>query len=105
MIDYQIIKLSKDEKKALQELKKSAGYKVLQRIEEEQRRQLGDVMIKIDVGNTEQLKELQKMQFYALGRQKFLEAIEKHTFDAEILSFSDDGTSIESMEKIISEQI
>lgn len=100
MIDYKLTPLTKSEKNAIKSLVQSEGWKVIQKIERDQRHQLGDTAIRIDVGNAEQLEELRVLQFCARGRADFIRAIEANSLE-DTVEVVEDGTSFESLEKII----
>jgi len=72
------MKLTKDQKRSLEQLKNHEGYKVLELIEKEAREDLWAFLLTSDLNNKEDLEIIQKNQLYVKARKDFLENINTH---------------------------
>lgn len=72
------MKLSKDQRIALQQLKKHDWFKVLELIEQEARAELGELLLVSDLADNDHLDMIKKNQLYVKSRKDFLENIDKH---------------------------
>lgn len=66
------MKLTKEEINQLKELRQHPWFKILERIEEEERRKLWEMLITAKLDDEEQMKILRENQIYAKARKDFL---------------------------------
>lgn len=79
------MKLTKEELNQLKEMRESAGWKILERIEEEERRKLWEMLLTADLNDENQMKIIRENQIYAKARQDFLKWVTKRT-DGKIIT-------------------
>lgn len=100
MIQFENTQLSDVEKKHLSKLKIHPGFKVIQKIEKDQRDQLWNMLIRLDIDNEESRKIIKRAQYYAQGREDFLKGIEMNSL--EIFTKEEDmwGISMRDIEEL-----
>ena len=79
------MKLTKEELNQLKEMRESAGWKILERIEEEERRKLWEMLLTADLSDENQMKIIRENQIYVKARQDFLKWVTKRT-DGKIIT-------------------
>lgn len=79
------MKLTKEELNQLKEMRESAGWKILERIEEEERRKLWEMLLTADLSDENQMKIIRENQIYVKARQDFLRWVTKRT-DGKIIT-------------------
>ena len=79
------MKLTKEELNQLKEMRESAGWKILERIEEEERRKLWEMLLTADLNDENQMKIIRENQIYVKARQDFLRWVTKRT-DGKIIT-------------------
>lgn len=94
MLNFKLTVLSSEEKTALKTLKNHPWFSVLKKIEEDQRNQLGDMLIRMNIDEEKSRDIIKRSQYYAQGRADFLKAVEMNSMETitanmEWLSFSD----------------
>lgn len=79
------MKLTKQELNQLKEMRESAGWKILERIEEEERQKLWEMLLTADLSDENQMKIIRENQIYVKARQDFLRWVTKRT-DGKIIT-------------------
>lgn len=79
------MKLTKEELAQLKEMRESAGFKILERIEEEERQKLWEMLLTADLSDENQMKIIRENQIYVKARQDFLRWVTKRT-DGKIIT-------------------
>lgn len=102
MINFNTTSLTDDEKKALKALKNHPWYEALKKVEQHQRMQLGDALIRLDLNDKQAVQFIQRAQYYAQWREDFLRAIELNTLQD--ISLDDiAGVSISTISQLANE--
>lgn len=81
MIQFTPTPLTEDEKNALIALKKHPWFMAVKKIEKDQRNQLWDALIRLDIESEESRKLIQRSQYYAQWREDFLKWIEMNSLE------------------------
>ena len=79
------MKLTKQELNQLKEMRESAGWKILERIEEEERQKLWEMLLTADLSDENQMKIIRENQIYTKARRDFLRWVTKRT-DGKIIT-------------------
>ena len=79
------MKLTKQELNYLKEMRETQWFKILEKIEEEERRKLWELLLTADLSDENQMKIIRENQIYAKARKDFIKWVVKRT-DWKIIS-------------------
>lgn len=79
------MKLTKQELNYLKEMRETQWFKILEKIEEEERRKLWEMLLTADLSDENQMKIIRENQIYAKARKDFIKWVVKRT-DWKIIS-------------------
>ena len=79
------MKLTKEELNQLKEMRETQWFKILERIEKEERQKLWEMLLTADLNDENQMKIIRENQIYVKARQDFLRWVTKRT-DGKIIT-------------------